>query len=74
MCDCCYQALLERLAMPDGIRVMIKTTMTTVEILQMRHERENMALQKRIESLVLAAHAIAGYPRHLMIPESAGVM
>ena len=74
LCDACHSELLSRLSDHSFVGGMIKSTMPTEEVLQVRYERENAVLRKRLENMVAVAHAAAGYPRHLMITESAGVM
>ena len=72
LCPACLADLESRLSDPVLIRGMLKATMTTAEVQQMRYERENMAIEKYLADTVATAFAVAGYPRMLML--SAPVM
>lgn len=67
LCQACMADLESRLADPVIIRGMVKSTMPTAEVQKMRHERENMAIEKDLADTVAAAFAVAGYPRMLML-------
>ena len=67
LCPACLAELESRLADPVLIRGMLKATMTTAEVHKMRHERENMAIERKLSDTVAAAFAVAGYPRMLML-------
>lgn len=67
LCPACLTDLEGRLSDPVLIRGMLKATMTTAEVQQMRYERENMAIEKDLADTVAAAFAVAGYPRMLML-------
>lgn len=49
------------------MRGMMKSTMTGPEVAKMRHELENMRLEKELADTVVAAFAVAGYPRRLAL-------
>ena len=74
MCEYCHAALLARLADPETIRVMIKSTMPAAEVRKMRYERENMRIEARLAEEIALAHALAGFPQFPMITEFAGVV
>lgn len=63
LCPACLADLESRLSDPVLIRGMLKATMTTAEIQKMRHERENMALERKLSEDVATVWAVAGYPR-----------
>lgn len=67
ICPACLADLESRLSDPVLIRGMLKATMTTAEVQKMRHERENMAIEKDLSDTVSAAFAVAGYPRHMQL-------
>lgn len=67
LCPACLGAMEQRLSDPVLMRGMLKATMTTDEVQKMRHERENMAIEKDLADTVAAAFAVAGYPRMLML-------
>ena len=68
LCDRCQGELEQRLADPELIRGMLKATMTTAEVVQMRDERENMRIEKDLQDTIAAAHAVAGFTRWLALP------
>lgn len=68
LCDRCQGELEQRLADPELIRGMLKATMATAEVVQMRDERENMRIEKDLQDTIAAAHAVAGFPRWLALP------
>lgn len=74
LCDDCLVAMESRLADPLFIRGMLKATMSTAEVVQMRHERENMVLERKLSDAVAAVWMVAGFPRRLAITDSAGVV
>ena len=75
MCDRCQAELDQRLADPMLIRGMLKSVMTGPEVAKMRDERENMRVEKDLQDIIAAAHAVAGFPRWLALPAPAqGVM
>ena len=63
LCSSCIADLESRLADPILIQGMIKATMTTAEVQKMRHERENMALERKLSEAMSAVWAVAGYPQ-----------
>lgn len=63
LCPACLADLETRLGDPVLIRWMLKATMTTAEVQKMRHERENMALERQLSEAVATVWAVAGYPR-----------
>lgn len=71
LCPWCCSELLKRLADPELIRGMIKSTMTAAEIQKMWNERENMRIEQELADEVSVAHAEAGYPRRAMITATA---
>ena len=67
LCPSCMSAMEQRLSDPVLMRGMMKSTMTGPEVQKMRHEIENMAIEKYLADTVAAAFAVAGYPRILML-------
>lgn len=68
LCDRCQEALDKRLGDKSMLSGMQKAVMSSVEIQQMRDERENMRIEKDLAATIAAAHAVAGSPRWLMLP------
>ena len=67
LCPSCMEAMEHRLSDPVLMRGMLKATMTTAEVQQMRYERENIALERQLSEKMAAVWAMAGYPRMPML-------
>ena len=67
LCPACLADLESSLSDPVLLRGMLKATMTTEEVQQMRYERENMALERKLSEAVATAWAVAGYPQRLAL-------
>lgn len=67
MCPDCLAELEGRLADPLLIKGMLKSIMTTAEVEKMRHERENMVLERQLSEAVATVWAVAGYPQRAML-------
>ena len=73
LCDDCLAAMESRLADPLLIRGMLKSTMSTAELVQMRHERDDMVLERKISDAVAGVWMVAGFPQRLALPAQGGM-